>query len=180
LRTGAIADHRMGPIMFDYLARQPEHLVLHGYRCWTRGAATASRVPWIEAEDLYMNALGERSGRAALDALADFVGTTGLCARCPLRMLRPGARALCRDEALVLGLISALQNGDDAASGFCVAALADDRVAGHVEATAATYAVILKSSGSRLLPVPLEILRGVTRDAAAADMAPAPAGTLLN
>ncbi len=166
--------------MFDYLARAPEYLVLHGYRCWTRGAAMASRDPWIEAERLYRDMLGERSGRAALDALADFVGTTGLCARCPLRMLRPGAKALCRDEALVLGLVSGLQNGDEAASGFCVSALAEDRVAGHVGAAASTYALLLKSCGRRLLPVPVEILRGVTRDAAEAEMTGAPQGTLLN
>lgn len=147
--------------MFDYLQRPAEHLVLHGYRCWTRGIALSSRMPLIEAEALYGDLLGARTGRAALDALAEFVATTGLCARCPLRMLRPGTKALCRDEAMVLGLMSGLQNGDDAATRFCTLALADDRGAGQVGAAAMTYAMMLKASGRTLLPVPVEVLRGV-------------------
>lgn len=147
--------------MFDYLQRPAEHLVLHGYRCWTRGIALSSRTPLIEAEALYGDLLGARTGRAALDALAEFVATTGLCARCPLRMLRPGTPALCRDEAMVLGLMSGLQNGNDAATRFCTIALADDRGAGQVGAAAMTYAMMLKASGRTLLPVPVEVLRGV-------------------
>ncbi len=158
--------------MIDYLARQPEHLVLHGYRCWTRGAATSSRLPWLEAEDLYIDALGERAGRAALDALADFVGTAGMCARCPLRMLKPGARALCRDEALVIGLVAGIQNGDEGASRFCIDALTDDAMAGHVGAAAATYSLLLKGCGRVLLPVPLDVLRSVGGGA--------PSGALLH
>lgn len=147
--------------MFDYLQRPPEHLVLHGYRCWTRCIALASRTPLIEAEALYGDLLGERTGRAALDALAEFVATTGLCARCPLRMLRPGTNALCRDEAMVLGLVAGLQNGDEAGTRFCALALADDRAAERVGAAAMPYAMMLKAGGRTLLPVPVGVLRGV-------------------
>jgi hypothetical protein len=147
--------------MFDFTIRQPEHLVLHGYRCWNRAATLGSPEPWRNAERLYLQALGDRNATVALDALAEFASTAGLCARCPLRMLTPGAKALCRDEALVLGLVSSLQNGEDATGAFCAEGLAGPVMAGHVGSAAAGYSALLRACGQQLLPIPIDALRAI-------------------
>lgn len=141
-----------------YFNRPPERLVLDGYRYWTFGFMAGEMDSWQAAWGLYSSTLGAQNGRAALDALSNFVKTLGICAACPLRMFKQGSPHICRDETLVLGLISAIQYGDDVATEFCLKHLSCATRCEEVSAAAANFALTLKALDTLLAPIPLQII----------------------
>lgn len=143
-----------------YLSRTPERLVLEGYRGWTWAMARQSRGPWEPVRALYRDHLGDGADDA-LGALDSFFRTLGTCATCPLLMRGCGAQSICRDEALVLGLIAGLQHKDEPTIGICLSSICIAPLADRVALSAAIYALLLGSQGQRLLPIPAHVIAHV-------------------
>lgn len=141
-----------------YFNRPPERLVLDGYRYWTFGFMAGEMESWQDAWCLYSKTLGAKNGRAALEALSNFVKTLGACAACPLRIFKQGSPHICRDETLVLGLVSAIQNGDKAAIELCLSHLSCATRCEEVSVAAANFALILKALDTVLAPIPLPVI----------------------
>lgn len=138
----------------QYLARPPEELVVWGYRHWLAGCVTGSLDCWNAAWSLYVARLGSRNGRMAIAGLSNFVGSLGRCANCPLRFFPSGTDCVCRDECLVLGLLAGIQCGDDDAQQCALAALACPLRRDELMAEAGEFALMLRSFGQTLLPIP--------------------------
>ena len=167
-----------------YMARPAERLVLEGYRCWTQAAARDRWQPLEDIKRLYSATLDVRDIRPVVAALCDFVGTLGLCARCPLHTFEAGSLDICRDETLILGLVSGLQNGDDRAADLCLRALTCPSRCEPVAVAAGNFAFILKGMGKTLLPIPAPVIRGILertgRHPSAPEDARRPAGATLH
>lgn len=144
-----------------YLKRGPERLVLEGYRAWTYTMATQDNGPWRLVATDYAETLGDRGAASAISALSEFIRTLGLCATCPLKMHRNGSNHICRDEALVLGLISAIQMNDEATAEFCLNSLACKMRCEEVAFAAGQFALVLKALGKTLMPIPETVIRGI-------------------
>lgn len=146
-----------------YLRQPPENLVVNGYRNWVAGLAHSDQRYWDAAWAAHVRALGTVDGQAALDAMAGLVSQLGACATCPLRFYKPGAGHLCRDECLVLGMVSGAQHGDEdllvqsarllSCSDACVEVI--DRVS--------AYAGILLGHRQRLAPIPLSAIADIDK-----------------
>jgi hypothetical protein len=149
-----------------YFERPPEKLVLEGYRNWTAGFETGSVAPWEIAWRLYADTLGDVGGRRALAELSYFIRTLGRCSHCPLRAFPFGARHVCRDECLTLGLIAACQHRDTDAADICLAALACPSRLADLAVAAADFAGTLLALEQRLLPIPSSAIEDILARAA--------------
>ncbi|GIL00173.1 MAG: hypothetical protein BroJett030_00720 [Alphaproteobacteria bacterium] len=145
----------------SYLSRPPERLVVGGYRHWLTGCATGTLTHWLAARDLYTSLLAADGADMALAALGNFVATLGRCATCPLRFLPSGTDCVCRDEGLVLGLVAGIQCGDEEALHCAAAALACRRRRDEMLVEAGAYALMLKSLGQLLMPIPADAIAGI-------------------
>lgn len=167
-----------------YMARPAERLVLEGYRCWTQAVARRHGQPLEDIARLCGETLGADDVEPVVAALCDFVGTLGLCARCPLHTFEAGSRHICRDETLILGLVSGLQNGDDRAADLCLRTLTCPGRCGPVAVAAGNFAFILKSMGRKLLPIPAPVIHAIlertARHPSAPEGARRPAGATLH
>ena len=144
-----------------YFELPAEKLVLEGYRCWTRGFFMRSTEPWTEAQLLYRSLLGDDDAFQAIVALAGFIKTLGQCAACPLRMFHSGAPQICRDETLVMGLISGIQNCDEAATTFCLERLCCLKRRSEAGLAAGDFALTLKAMRMVMRPIPAPVLVSV-------------------
>lgn len=160
-----------------YFARPPERLVLEGYRHWTLGKATQQHQPWETAVDLYLDILGKRGSKTAIFALSEFVNTLERCADCPLRTFKSGSRHICREEALVMGLIAGIQNDDARATELCLTALTCRMRCEEMALAAGSFALILRGLGKTLLPIPSPVIRDIL-DRSRRPGGPAPRATL--
>lgn len=148
----------------SYLKRPAETLLLQGYRHWTLGFQTKNVRLWDEAWNLFCVKLGQKDARDCMRALITFVKTLGLCAACPLKTLHPDENALCRDECLVIGLIAALQHGDEEAAEICLRALSCPTRCEEVAFAASDLALALQRAQSCLCPVPANVLMDIAHD----------------
>ncbi|MCO5063741.1 MAG: hypothetical protein M9924_04920 [Rhizobiaceae bacterium] len=144
-----------------YFERAPEKLVLEGYRRWMAGFETGSVTPWETAWGVYAEVLGPTEARRALAELSYFVRTLRHCAACPLRSFPFGARHICRDECVTLGLIAGLQHGDSRAADRCLEAIACPALADMVCEAASGFAHVLSDCEQHLLPIPLAAIEDV-------------------
>ncbi len=147
-----------------YLERQPERLVLEGYRRWSAGFETGSIAPWEMAWDLYNDALGHHNGGLAINSLSQYVRTLKRCATCPLRSFPYDSQHLCIEECLTMGLIAGLQNDADTAA-LCLQHIACTQRCEEVEHAAANFAQTLKGMGQIMLPVPSNVLTDILEKA---------------
>lgn len=141
-----------------YLERRPESLVVGGYRrivdCALAGDTPGGRQAADALQQLHRNCLGPAESRIVVDGLTTFVATLSRCATCPLRAFPSDSRHLCRDECLILALISALQHGDDSAGRQTACALTCPARVAETLAASGDYAMRMKMFGQVLLPVP--------------------------
>ncbi|MEM7214161.1 MAG: hypothetical protein AAF423_01365 [Pseudomonadota bacterium] len=142
-----------------YLGRPSEHLVLEGYRLWSSGIINGDYSKWENAWNLFANKLGINEGRLALDALTNFTKTLGLCAACPLKTSPVGCVSLCRDEVLILGLLSGIQHDDQTAIMLCLDALTCPSRCEEVLHAAEILATTLRTVEKSLLPVPANTIK---------------------
>ena len=75
----------------------------------------------------------------------------------PVRCLTCQCRYLCRDECLCVGMIAALQHGDEESAALCAGALVGGQ-ADEVIAAARQFASLLIDNGARLLEVPPHVI----------------------
>lgn len=141
-----------------YLERPPEGLTVNGYRNWVAGYMTQVDTHWDRCRQKFISVLGKHDGKLAANALGHLVRNLGHCATCPLKCYAPGSDHLNADECMLLGLIASIQHGDDEAMEASVNALSCRAKCSQVIAPAGEYAMILKSVGSLLLPVPAQVL----------------------
>jgi hypothetical protein len=144
-----------------YLRQQPENLVVNGYRNWVAGLAHSDSRYWDDAFAAHVRALGAIDGQVALDAMSELISQLGACATCPLRFYKPGAGHLCRDECLVLGMVSGAQHGDEDLLVQSARLLTcSDTCLGVIE-RASAYAGILLGHSQRLSPIPLSAIADI-------------------
>lgn len=138
-----------------WVQRPAERLVLDGYRHWAEHQARSACGILHTRPDLYQTALGRRVGRLAMAAWRDFVQALDLCAACPLRSMAAGSGGICADEVLIIGLVAGIQNGDQAATETCLRRLTCASGCETVALAAGNFALVLKSVGMTLQPVPV-------------------------
>ncbi|WP_439273110.1 hypothetical protein [Pseudochrobactrum sp. HB0163] len=137
-----------------YFERQAEKLVLEGYRHWTAGFETGSVIPWEMAWTIYTQELGLAKAKRAVTELSHFIRTLHFCAACRLKAFPYGSIHICREECLLMGLVSALQNGDDTTRDACLDLLATGSRVGQIRQAAQDYAQIMAELDQVLLPIP--------------------------
>lgn len=137
--------------------------MLEGYRRWATGYASGNTDHWNEVWNFYAKELGAKDGRHALNALISFVKKTAICAKCPLRMFKVDSTHICRDEALILCLISSMQTGDEATTELCLANLACATRCQEVAMEAANFALVLRSFKQVLQPIPAQVITEILR-----------------
>lgn len=137
-----------------YFEQPAEKLVLQGYRYWTYGWTNYSE-PHLAAGWALHNKLieNESHAREVLDALSLFVKVLDKCASCPLKALPANSHTLSRDEGLVLGLISSIQNGNDHLAETCLAHLTCPSRCAEVAGVAERYAATLRFLNHKLQPI---------------------------
>ena len=145
----------------EYLYRPGEHLVLEGYRYWSSGVITGDYSHWQKAQLLYSEKLGHTEGKLLLMALSDFTRALGLCATCPLKTSPIGCQSLCRDEVLILGLLSGLQHDEQTTIILCLDGLVCGKKSEEVLYVAEILASTLKSLDKILLPVPCKVIKSI-------------------
>lgn len=145
-----------------YFDRPAEKLVLEGYRSWTHGFILRSMEPWTQAQLLYHDLLGPEDAPHAIVALAGFIKTLGQCAACPLRTFRSGSQFICRDEALVMGLIAGIQNCDESATFICLERLCCRMRRANAASAAGDYALTLKAMHMVMKPIPVSVIETIT------------------
>lgn len=144
-----------------YLRREPETLVICGYRGFAHGVADAQWKHWQAARDRHVDALGEQAGQAAVDRYTSFFRAFGQTMDRALNFFQPGVEHLCHDECLILGLMAGIQNGDEQAMWECSNRLAGERHSSQLLAAASGYAFALKHAARMLLPIPVSALPGM-------------------
>lgn len=145
----------------EFFSRPAEQLVLEGYRYWSKGYALGSIGPWEAARAMFLDKLGVDNGRRALSSLSNFISILGACATCPLKTYPYGARHLCRDEVLILGLISGIQYDDPESTSLCLKYLSCPSQCDNVATAAGEFALVLKTMNKILLPIPRQVIENV-------------------
>ena len=140
-----------------YLDRKGERLVVQGFRHWLSGYEFGDVACWEQAWSLFTDELGAVNAGALVSHLHYWVKAIREKAAEPVRCLTCQCRYLCREECLCVGMIAALQHGDEASAAQCAGALVGDR-ADEVIATARQFASLLIENGARLLEVPPHVI----------------------
>ena len=142
-----------------YFEQPAEKLVLQGYRYRTYGWTNFSEPHLAKGWALHTRLIeNESHAREVLDALSLFVKVLDKCASCPLKALPVNTHSVSRDEGLVLGLISSIQNGNDDLAEKCLAHLTCASRCAEVAGVAERYATTLRSLDHKLQPIPSQAI----------------------
>ncbi|MEN0087558.1 MAG: hypothetical protein AAF737_03880 [Pseudomonadota bacterium] len=152
--------------MFNYLERPAEQLVLEGYRSWTAACIQRSTSELDRCWQLYESSIEGRAAQIAFNALGDFIQTLGRCASCPLQTHLAGCPNICRHEVMVLGLVAALQIGDEDAAKLCLNSLGCPAQRERIEIAALHFAITLRALGHTLVPIPAPVIAQLPEDTA--------------
>ncbi len=144
-----------------YFTLPAERLVLDGCRYWQAAQALERESGFEAARALFLSILPQRQAAAGLQALDLFVSQLAFCNGCPLKAFPAGAHHVTRDEVLLLGLISGIQNGDEYAVRTCLDHITCAARCEEVAFAAANFAITLRSFGQKLQPVPLVAIEDV-------------------
>ena len=153
------------PDVARYLEREAEALVVGGYRGWLEFAVDPD-VRKLEAVwNAFNRSLDRHCARLAMSGLETLIRRLGTCATCPLRFHCQGSSHLCRDECLVLGLVSGLQNGDEETAFLSAGALTSQARALERLRAGSEFAMAMKSGGKHLLPISGQTIRMIAASA---------------
>jgi len=143
------------------LQRETEGLVVNGYRCWVAGYQTGNVDHWARAWNLFAVRLGTGQARPVISQLSLWVKSICLWRTDPLETFEFECRHICRDECLAVSMIAACQHEDYPCLRYCANRLCG--IAGSEETVEAALglASTLKSAGRDMMPVPLDIVRGI-------------------
>ena len=140
-----------------YLNRKGERLVVQGFRHWLSGYEFGDVACWEQAWSLFTDELGAVNAGVLVSHLHYWVKAIREKAAEPVRCLTCQCRYLCREECLCVGMIAALQHGDEASAALCAGTLVGGK-ADEVIATARQFASLLIENGARLLEVPPHVI----------------------
>jgi hypothetical protein len=140
-----------------YLDRKGERLVVQGFRHWLSGYEFGDVACWEQAWSLFTDELGAVNAGALISHLHYWVKAIREKAAEPVRCLTCQCRYLCREECLCVGMIAALQHGDEASAALCAGALVGGN-ADEVIVPARHFALLLSANGARLLEVPPHVI----------------------
>ena len=140
-----------------YLDRKGERLVVQGFRHWLSGYEFGDVACWEQAWSLFTDELGAVNAGALVTHLHFWVKAIRERAAEPVHCLTCQCRYLCRDECLCVGMIAALQHGDEESAALCASALVGGK-ADEVIAAARQFASLLIDNGARLLEVPPHVI----------------------
>jgi hypothetical protein len=87
-----------------------------------------------------------------------------------------GCRHICRDECLLLSLLSSLQHKDDGCAGYAIRVLTggpDEKQTRSMRDPSTAFAGALREAGEMLLPVPFQVLHMIV-EAPAHGKSPSP------
>jgi predicted Zn-ribbon and HTH transcriptional regulator len=140
-----------------YLDRKGERLVVQGFRHWLSGYEFGDVACWEQAWTLFTQETGAVNAGALVSQLHYWVKAIRERAIDPVRCLTCQCRYLCREECLCVGMISALQHGDEESAALCAATLVGEK-ADDVIAAARQFAKLLNDNGARLLEVPSHVI----------------------
>jgi hypothetical protein len=163
--------HHTGPDRSARFSRPAEKLVLEGIRRSSFGDRRSMPVAETALLRFFRQTLSDAQARAATAAMLDFVEALGWCAVCPLHTGRPDADPN-RDEVLIVGLIAAIQNGDGRAVDLCLHALTCANRCDAVAIAAGAFALIMRSFGKTLLPMPASLISEAIDQSARRDTHP--------
>lgn len=150
----------------DLLARQPERLVITGYRGCMAGYDFCDVACWEAAWSTYIGEIGPPAARCLMGELQYWVRSIRLGAERSLCYFPQGCRHLCHDECMALSVLSAAQCGDAAAGCLAVRHLtgaSDPRTIDRLWADSASFAQALKGSGQPLYPVTAAVVESIAR-----------------
>ena len=139
-----------------YPERMPEQLALAAYRQALQSQSAASVQSSCHEPAGRVQLPETESAGLSLAGMAQLVDALGKCAGCPLKCSRPADRAICREECLLLSMLSGIQHGDDETAFVSAIGLAGPQGALDVIAAGGTFAIALKQASQILLPVPAD------------------------
>lgn len=93
-------------------AARAEHLMLSSYRCWLAGYALGEVGCWEMAWQTLVHAVGEEDAKVLFGEFHHFLRTLCAVSHRSLAWRPIQCRGVCADEALVLGLVAAVQRRD--------------------------------------------------------------------
>lgn len=140
-----------------YLDRKGERLVVQGFRHWLSGYEFGDVACWEQAWSLFTEELGAVNAGVLVSHLHDWVKAMREKSAEPIRCLTCQCRYLCREECLCVGMIAALQHGDESSAALCAGTLVGGQ-ADEVIATGRQFAALLMDNGARLLEVPPHVI----------------------
>lgn len=150
-----------GPTGVPDTDRTAERMVLAAYRQCAGARRCVDERSVADLPGLLADALTPRSARIVAAALCDLVDALERCARCPLHVPAVGSDAPGADETLILGLIAAIQAGDDHVAELCLTTLACPTRCQPVALAAGNLALILKGLGKTVSPMSLPAIRRI-------------------
>jgi hypothetical protein len=137
-----------------------EQLVLFGYRNWSYGYSHHSEIHIAQSWAIHTKHLGNISqAKEVLDALILFTQALSDCATCPLKSQPNTSHWLTKEEGLILGLISSIQNGDEQVCQTCLEHLTCKSRCWELAHAAERYAVTLRSLDRTLQPIPIGFIK---------------------
>jgi hypothetical protein len=141
-----------------YPDRAPERLALTAYRL-ALGSRSRTGAPPVRHDPAALLRFHDTAcGALPVEGMAELVETIGRCAGCPLKCSPPADRSICREECLLLSLLSGIQHGDDETVFASALGLAGPQGALDVIAAGGSFAIALKQASQILLPVPAETI----------------------
>lgn len=143
-----------------YLDRKGERLVVQGFRHWLSGYEFGDVACWEQAWTLFTEETGAVNAGALVTHLHFWVKAIRERATDPVRCLTCQCRYLCREECLCVGMIAALQHGDEESAALCANTLVGGKIE-EVITAARQFAKLLSENGARLLEVPPHVILSI-------------------
>jgi hypothetical protein len=155
-------DSRFG----DFLDRQPERLVVTGFRCCMAGYDFLDVACWEAAWQSYIRELGPQQARLLMGELQYWVRTLRLQAQREVTYFPQGCRNLCHDECMALSAVSAAQSRDAAAGCLAIRhllSITDAAMLEDVWSATLSFATALANTGQPLYPVTIPVVESIAR-----------------
>lgn len=148
----------------DLFSYRPERLVVSGLRCTMAGYDLGDPECWNCLWDIYVAEIGSATTRRLMGELQYWIRGVRSAADHSLTYYPMGCRHVCRDECLLLSLLSALQHKDEGCTDCALRALCtrtDKMQVQSIRDSSRAFASALLDAGEVLLPVPLPVLQTI-------------------
>ncbi|MGH6908533.1 MAG: hypothetical protein ACREDX_11815 [Aestuariivirga sp.] len=150
----------------DLLARQPERLVITGFRSCMAGYDFCDVACWEAAWQSYIGELGARRACCLMGELQYWVRNLRWQAQRAVSYFPQGCRHLCHDECMALSVVSAAQGNDTNAGCLAIQHLigsSDRRIVDDVWTATRSFADALTQSDQPLYPVSATVVESIAK-----------------